>query len=105
MSGSGGGGYVPPQRTKFDCETSQIDTLLSSIDLAVLKKLKVKDDLDVEIGDNGALIVISGDGELVGSVVHINTSDIIECVNQGYTYKATIIEINFPACKVRIKSF
>ncbi len=104
MSGSGGGGYVPPQRTKFDCKLSQINTLLSSIDLDVLKKLSVKDILEVEIGDNEALIVIDKDGEILGSVVHINTSDIIECIKKGNNYDATILEINFPVCRIRIKS-
>ena len=39
MSGSGGGGYVPPQGAKFDCENGQIITTMSSANLVVLKKL------------------------------------------------------------------
>lgn len=104
MSGSGGGGYIPPERTKFDCIKGQIITVLSSIDLIVLKKLAQGNLLEVEIDKNEALIVINSDGETVGSILHPNTIDIIECIKGGNYYSAEIIEINFPACKVKIKS-
>ena len=51
-SGSGGGGYIPPQRNEFDCETSFIITNVSSIDLTALAKHTVGIFLDVIIGDN-----------------------------------------------------
>lgn len=104
MSGSGGGGYVPPQRAKFDCEIGQIITILSSIDYTLLKKLQVGTILEVEIGVNESLVVLNADGEIVGSIVHPNTSDIIECIKKGNHYNAEIVEINYPACKVKVKS-
>lgn len=104
MSGSGGSGYVPPQRTKFDCENGQIITMLSSVDLVVLKKLVSGIILEVEIGVNESLIVLNADGEIVGSIVNPSTSDIIECIKKGNHYDAEILEINYPACKVKIKS-
>ncbi|TBX69622.1 hypothetical protein EZL74_07020 [Flavobacterium silvisoli] len=104
MSGSGGGGYVPPQRAKFDCDNGQVITTLSSVDLIVLKKLAVGVILEVEIGGNESLVVIDADGEIVGSIVHPSTSDIIECIKKGNHYEAEIVEINYPACKVKIKS-
>lgn len=104
MSGSGGGGYVPPQRTKFDCENGQIITILSSVDLVVLKKLVAGIVLEVEIGESESLIVLNANGERVGSIIHPNTSDIIECIKKGNHYDAEIVEINYPACKVKIKS-
>jgi len=104
MSGSGGGGYVPPQRTKFDCENGQIITILSSVVLVVLKKLVAGIVLEVEIGESESLIVLNADGERVGSIIHPSTSDIIECIKKGNHYDAEIVEINYPACKVKIKS-
>jgi hypothetical protein len=104
MSGSGGSGYVPPQRTKFDCENGQIITILSSVDLVVLKKLVSSMVLEVAIDKNESLIVLNGDGERVGSIIHPSTSDIIECIKKGNHYDAEIVEINYPACKVKIKS-
>jgi|SRR5690554_3480078 len=104
MSGSGGGGgYIPPQRSKFDCDLTIITTTVSSIDVVVLSKHKVGDILEVAISEKESLILEDGDGEILGSIVHINTSDIIECMKKGADYKAVIIYINFPACQVQIK--
>lgn len=104
MSGSGGGGYVPPQRAKFDCENGQIITTLSSADLEVLKKLALGTILEVEIGASESLVVINADGEIAGSIVHPSTADIIECIQKGNVYEAEVVEINYPAYKIKIKS-
>jgi hypothetical protein len=104
MSGSGGGGYIPSQRTVFICESSIINTNVSSIDLDVLNKHFVGDVLDVKIGESGSLILEDGDGEILGAILHINTTDIINCIKNGYKYKAEVISISGPACKVQIKS-
>ena len=103
MSGSGGGGYVPPQRTKFDCDTSKIITIVSSIDIAVLKKHSVGVFLDVIINVGGALVLEDGDGEILGAILHLNTSDIISCIENGTEYEAEIVKINFPSCTVKIQ--
>jgi hypothetical protein len=103
MSGSSGGGYVPPQRTKFDCETSIIRTNVSTIDLAVLAKHKQGDILEVIIGQNDALLLEDGNGEILGAILHLNTVDIIICIGKGTEYEAEIIKINTPACQVEIK--
>jgi hypothetical protein len=104
MSGSGNGGYVPPQKTIFACETSTISTTLSSVDLDLLKKLEVGDKLEVLIGARDTLVVNNNDGELIGSIIHGNTSDIIECIKEGTEYEATVLAINFPSCRISIKS-
>lgn len=104
MSGSGGGGYVPPQGAKFDCENGQIITTMSSANLVVLKKLGLGIILEIEIGENDSLVIINADGEIVGSIVHPSTSDIIECIKNGSNYEAKIVEINYPSFKLKIKS-
>lgn len=102
MSGSGSG-YVPTQSTEFNCDSTIITTTVSSIDVVVLTKHKVGDVLEIVISDKESLILEDGDGEILGSIVHINTYDIIKCIKKGATYDAEIIHINFPACRVRIK--
>jgi hypothetical protein len=104
MGGSGGGGYVPPQRSLFDCETGIITVNVSSINVTVLDKHDVGDLLGVEIGSNDALILEDGDGEILGAILHLNTSDIIACINGGAEYEAKILDIKSPACKVQIKT-
>ena len=104
MSGSGGGGYVPPQRNAFDCETSVITTYVSSVDNTVLAKHRIGTILSLTIGRNNELLLEDGDGEILGALLHTNTSDIIECIIQGADYKAEIQKIASPSCIVYISS-
>jgi len=102
MSGSGGGGYVPPQRNQFDCESGFILTNISSINLNVLAKHTIGVMLDVIIGDNEQVLLEDGDGEILGAILHSNTPDLIECIKNGTEYEAEIQTINTPTCKVKI---
>ncbi|HET8885446.1 MAG TPA: hypothetical protein VFM70_03745 [Salinimicrobium sp.] len=104
MGGSGGGGYIPPQRNEFDCETSSIVTNVSSINLTVLAKHTVGTVLEVVIGKNGEVLLEDGDGEILGAILHINTPDIIDCMENGAEYQAEIQRINTPTCTVKIAS-
>ena len=103
MSGSGGGGYIPPQRSDFDCETGYIITNVSSIDITILKKLSAGDILEVKITANEALSIEDGNGEVLGSILHLNTPDILKCINAGAVYEVNILSINSPACRVRVQ--
>ena len=102
MSGSGSS-YIPTRSTEFNCDSSVITTTVSSIDLVVLSKHKVGDILEVVLSIKESLVLEDGDGEILGSIVHINTSDIIDCIKKGALYVAEIISINSPACRVQIK--
>lgn len=103
MSGSGGGGYQPPQRIKFDCVTTIIETTVSSLIIKVLEKRKTGDILDVVLGKNESLLLEDGDGEILGAILHLNTSDIVDCIKSGKLYEAEILSINSPACRVQIR--
>lgn|SRR5690606_5903233 len=102
MSGSGGGGYIPPQRNEFDCETGIIITNVSSINLVVLAKHTVGVILEVILGGNGEVLLEDGDGERLGAILHANTPDLIDCISDGASYEAEILSINTPVCRVRI---
>jgi hypothetical protein len=92
MSGSGGGGgYDPPPAVKFNCKTSYIKTVISSINLAVLNKHNVGTILTVAIDENDTVIIEDGDGEILGSILHLNSDDLVECIKAGNEYSAEII--------------
>ncbi|WP_312459770.1 hypothetical protein [Sphingobacterium siyangense] len=104
MSGSGGGsGYHPSARAQFDCNTGTITTNLSTINLAILSTHSVGDILQVEINATGALVAVNGNGQILGSIVHVNTVDIKQCINNGNNYIAKITVINTPACTVNVR--
>lgn len=102
MSGSGGGGYIPPQRNIFDCDTSIIVTNVSSINILVLAKHTVGVFLEIVLGENRQILLEDGDGEILGAILHTNTPDLIECIVNGADYKAEILSINTPVCRVKI---
>ncbi|MCJ8498611.1 hypothetical protein MVI27_10100 [Chryseobacterium salipaludis] len=103
MSGSGGGSYVAPQRNKFDCDKTTLTTTVSSIDIMVLKKHQVRDVLEVMLSSSETLILEDRNGEILGTILHLNTVDIIECIKNGTSYTAEIKSINSPACIVYIQ--
>ena len=94
---------MPPQRVFFDCQTSVITSSVSSINITVLDKHKIGNVLNVEIGSSNALVLEDGDGEILGAILHLNTSDIIECIKGGAEYEAEILDIKSPACRVLIR--
>ncbi|MCW4452165.1 hypothetical protein OK344_08080 [Kaistella sp. BT6-1-3] len=103
MSGSGGGGYVPPQSAKFDCNTGIINTSVSSVDLTVLSSQNIGDILQVELSETETVVLSDGNGEILGSIIHTNTADLIECIKSGNEYEAVITSINTPSCRVKIE--
>jgi transcriptional regulator CtsR len=103
MSGSGGGGYIPPQSVKFDCESGIIYTAISSIDLDVLVTQRVEDILDIKLSEHETVILINRSGEILGSIVHRNTPELIECIKKKNQYQATITSIKNPMCSVKIE--
>ncbi|TDS52419.1 hypothetical protein [Myroides indicus] len=103
MSGSGGGGYVPPQSVKFDCKSGIINTAVSSIDLDVLKNHRVGDILEIELSQFETVTLSNRNGETLGSIAHRSTAELIECIKNGNKYQATITSISMPACNVKIE--
>ncbi|WP_459212073.1 hypothetical protein [Aquimarina rhabdastrellae] len=104
MSGSSGGGYVPPQSNSFlDCETGKFSTYVSSIDIDVLKNLNIGDILEVELLSN-KIILSNSNGENLGSIINQKNQNLEKCINQGFEFEAKIISIDSPACQVLINS-
>ena len=103
MSGSGGGGYELPQIAKFNCTSGIINTTVSSVDLKVLNNQNNGDILLVELSEIETVILVDGNGEILGSIVHPNTPDLIECIKRGNSYEAEITSITPATCRVKIQ--
>lgn len=101
MSGGSTDGYIPSQKTSFDCETGTIVTNVASIDLSVLSHHKVNDILDV-ILNNNSVTLENENGEILGSVLHPDVKDLIECLKKGNNYYAQIMLISGTICRVLI---
>lgn len=101
MSGGSTGGYIPSSKTKFDCDNGIIITLLSTIDIVVLSQHSIGDILIVTLNNN-SVVVENGNGEILGSVLHVNVNELRECLEGGNTYSAEIFSIIGTSCRVKI---
>lgn len=87
----GGGGGTPV----FDCTSVSIKTNVISPDPAILATVNVGDTLSISLQTaTGPLLAKTKKGKVLGSVFTKDPALLIKCINDGYTYKATILKIS-----------
>lgn len=99
-----GGGVVPrPIDGGADyCINLVIKTNLSSVNENVLKMVAVNDVLPVVAeGIDGPVRVLK-DGEILGTVLSGLLLELVNCINNGTEYEATIVKIDGAICQVKI---
>lgn len=102
MSGSGTG-YTPSGPPTGDCNIVE-RTPLNSPKSRVLKEIKKGDVLDVRPSEDGRSIVAYDDRrEVVGSLTPRRLADLLECIEKGRRYKATVVELKGAFCEVEIR--
>jgi hypothetical protein len=97
MSGPGNGGeggFSGGGAPFIDCTKVSIKTNVISPNPAVLGKLSVGADLNITLQTpSGPLLAITKANEILGTVFTTDPTLLIQCINNGYTYKATILDI------------
>lgn len=102
MSGSGGS-YTPGGPPGGDCNIVE-RTPLNSPKSGVLQQLKKGDVLDVEPSDDKRSIVARKGGVgVAGSLTPRRLADLLECLEKGHKYKATVVELRGAFCEVEIR--
>lgn len=98
-AGSGGGGGADP------CDMVQTAPL-NSPQQAVVSTLSIGDRLDVVLTGSPPrqiLEVHAHTGRVAGSLTHRGHLQIIECINQGYSYEAIITALSGAFVTVRVQ--
>ena len=86
----GGGGSLPT----FDCSKVSIKTNIISPDPTVLATIAPKSELTVSLRTAaGPLIATTDAGRVLGSIFTKDPALLINCINDGYTYKVTVLKI------------
>ena len=99
MSGGGGGrSYVGSgEGSPDECSSLDIETPLNSPNPEVLKTLNkgVVLDVAVEVGAKNvkSLVAKGADGQIAGSLTPPSLVTIISCIEKGYQYGATVLEV------------
>lgn len=104
ISGGYGGGVVPrPIDGGVDyCLNLVIKTNLSSVNENILRMVAVDDVLPVVAeGIEGPVRVLK-DGEILGTVLSSLLLELVNCINNGTEYEATIVKIDGAICQVKI---
>jgi hypothetical protein len=104
MSGSGDKGSWVPKNSDA-CETLTQVLPLNSPNQAVLNKIRKGNLLDVvAMPSNGVVLVYAlFQGEIAGSITSTIFQRIAECIEQGFSYVAEVVEIQGGVCKVKIR--
>lgn len=116
MSGGGGGGdeqwrpnpKVPkgggPDVIPDPCNVDET-TNLNSVDRDVLKSVQIGSELAVvfQAGPPQRLVATTGGGAIVGSITSTSMLQIIQCIQGGVVYTATVVTIRGAVCQVRIQ--
>src|SRR5207249_1268008 len=108
MSGGGSGPsyYDTSTRPGFDCSSLVERTYLNPPIPAVASALKVGDILDVELQTGSAapaLVANTSSGATAGSLTPARLPQIIDCIQRGFSYVATVQQINGGQIKVEIR--
>ena len=87
-----------------NCITVNFTTQLTSPKPDVVDKLNVDDILDVVLASLGGSTVVGAlfEGELAGGIASSSLAKLRECLNEGYSYIATVIAIDDGMVTVKV---
>ena len=102
--GGGGGGGGGGPSSPVECLRLIFRTTLNSPNPTTVPKLKVNDELAVEVqGERGPVVVKTEAGEIAGSITGSQLVDLIKCIADGYDYVATVRQIEKARVEVEIR--
>lgn len=108
MSGGGGGsssgGGPAFEDGPVDCANLRFQTFLASAKANLIPLLKKGDLLEIQaMGRRGPLLVLNPLGNPVGSITHERQLALLDCIEQGFQFKAEVLSIAQGAVKVEIR--
>jgi hypothetical protein len=103
MGGSGPGGWTPPPVVD-PCTTLSFRAAVNSPKPAVLKKMKEGAVLVVELQKppSTSVIVMYKDEEL-GALTGPKIATLVNCLQNGYKFKADVVSITGGNCQVEVR--
>jgi len=103
MGGSSTPGPAIPTPRQSDCSQLMVRTILASPVAAVLQSVNIGDQLLLRL-EPGRSVVIAVDpsGRAAGSIISPDLHNLIDCIRQGNSYTAKVLEIEGGRCVVQI---
>lgn len=92
--GGGGSGFGGGGVSDFDCSNVSIKTNIISPDPAVLATIGIRTELEVALRTaTGPLVALTDSGTILGAIFTRDPALLIKCINDGYSYKARVLNI------------
>lgn len=102
MGGSGSGGWTPTA-SNDKCATLAFDAQVNSPQAAVLSTLVIGEHLSVELSALPRQVVqVERSGVVVGALTGPKTAQLINCLQNGYSFKAEVLSVSGGMCTVRV---
>lgn len=102
MSGSGTRNWNPPV-PRSPCRTLKFRTILSSPQEAILVVVRVGDNLPLSIQPTHShAVVATKNNHPVGTITGSNMGALVNCISEGFSFVATVIEIKAGQCVVEV---
>jgi hypothetical protein len=101
MSGSSGT-YTPGGPPASDCNIVE-RTPLNSPKANVVRQLTKGDMLEVEVSADGRSLLARAPQGLAGSLTPRRLAELLECIEKGRKYKATVVDLKGGFCEVEIR--
>ena len=103
MAGSKSKGYRPTTPAS-PCASLVIDATVNSPQPGVISDLKVGDVLDVVLSPGGLGVHVVHATKIVGSLTGTRVASLVNCMNSGFQYAATVKTLTGGLCVVRVAS-
>jgi hypothetical protein len=84
------------------CSTLTFDATVNSPQAAAVTTLVVGDVLDLILMMGGQGVSVMKNAVVVGSLTGVRVAQMINCMNSGFAYKATVRTLNGGQCVVRV---
>lgn len=102
MSGSDDGGWTPPNNIS-PCEQLSFTANINSPQPSTLSSLEVGMVLDLTLQMSPyASVLVGHNGNLVGTLTGINVSRLINCIQTGFNFVATVLAVSGGNCTVKV---
>ena len=104
--GSGSSSYIPQREEgkKTKCNSLSFLTNLSSPVPAIINNLRTGAVLQIELDPRSGVIGAYYHGRIAGTLTSDRIAELLRCMNDGYSYIATVQSINGGDCRVLIST-
>lgn len=102
MGGSGSRGWRPTAPSN-PCARLAFRAVVNSPQAAVLMTLNVDDELDIQLQMIPTTAVVAmHNGQIVGALTGTNINSLVNCIQNGFQYKAKVVSLAGGNCTVDV---